>query len=88
MSASDPTAAVQPAPLTAERPHLQARAAMWLTLRRVTVLAALTDEGWRRQLADQGMRVTGRPGRELSALMRREQSVWARLIERAKITVH
>jgi tripartite-type tricarboxylate transporter receptor subunit TctC len=52
------------------------------------VLAALTDEGWRRQLADQGMRVTGRPGRELSALMRREQSVWARLIERAKITVH
>lgn len=46
MSASDPTAAVQPAPLTAERPHSQARAAMWLTLRRVTVLAALTDAGY------------------------------------------
>ena len=51
------------------------------------VLAALADEGWRRQLAEQGMRVTGRPARELAALMRREQAVWARLIERAKITV-
>ena len=46
MSATDPTAAVQPAPLTAERPHSQARDAIWLTLRRVTVLAALTDAGY------------------------------------------
>ena len=46
MSATDATAAVQPAPLTAERPHSQARDAIWLTLRRVTVLAALTDAGY------------------------------------------
>ena len=46
MSFADTTAAEQPAPLVAERPHSQAHTAMWLTLRRVTVLAALTDAGY------------------------------------------
>lgn len=46
MSFADTTAAVQPAPMVAERPHSQAHTAMWLTLRRVTVLAALTDAGY------------------------------------------
>lgn len=43
MGATDRTTAAQPAPLAAERSHPRARDAMWLTLRRVTVLAALTD---------------------------------------------
>lgn len=51
------------------------------------VQAALGEEALRRQLADQGMRVTGRSGRELATLMRREQAGWARLIERAGISV-
>ena len=50
------------------------------------VVTALGDEALRRQLAEQGMRVTARPARELGALMKREQAGWARLIERAKIS--
>ena len=50
------------------------------------VLAALGEEALRRQLAEQGMRVTARPARELASLMRKEQAGWARLIERAKIS--
>ncbi len=52
-----------------------------------TVLAALAEDTLRRQLAEQGMRVTARPAHELATLMRREQAGWARLIERAKISV-
>lgn len=50
-------------------------------------IAALTDEAVRGKLQDQGMRVTARPAPELADIIRRERAVWARVVEKAKITL-
>jgi tripartite-type tricarboxylate transporter receptor subunit TctC len=50
-------------------------------------IAALADEAVRGKLEDQGMRVTARPAAELAEIIRRERDVWARVVERAKISL-
>jgi tripartite-type tricarboxylate transporter receptor subunit TctC len=50
-------------------------------------IAALADEAVRGKLEDQGMRVTARPAAELADIIRRERDVWARIVERAKISL-
>lgn len=50
-------------------------------------IAALADETVRGKLEDQGMRVTARPAAELADIIRRERDIWARVVERAKISL-
>jgi tripartite-type tricarboxylate transporter receptor subunit TctC len=51
------------------------------------VLAALADQGVQAKLTEQGMQVTARSATELAQIIPRERAVWARVVEKAKITV-
>jgi tripartite-type tricarboxylate transporter receptor subunit TctC len=50
-------------------------------------IAALADETLRAKLVEQGMRVTARPAVELAEIIRRERASWARVVEKAKISL-
>lgn len=51
------------------------------------VIAALADPGVRAKLVEQGMQVTARPAAELAQIISRERAAWARVVEKAKITM-
>jgi tripartite-type tricarboxylate transporter receptor subunit TctC len=51
------------------------------------IITALADDTVRAKLVEQGMRVTARPGTELADIIRRERAGWARVVEKAKISL-